>query len=119
MANFENLLAGLHPVHRMTPQRLPLHLTPEACRDLKNLYLDTDLGRLDCLGTIQGVGDFDRVKEHSIEIHLAGGIGRILNLDALIESKEAMGRPRDRESILQLKAIRERFRQQEPPLTGD
>ena len=111
----QEALADLHPGHRMTPRRLPLRLTPQTCRDLQNLYLDTDLGRLDCLGTIQGVGDFDQVKEHSIEVHLAAGVCRVLSLDALIQSKEAMGRPRDRESVLQLKAIRDRLRQQEPP----
>jgi hypothetical protein len=107
-------LADLHPVHRMTPQRLPLRLTPETCRDLKELYLNTDLGQLDCLGTIQGVGDFEQVKECSIEVHLAAGVCRILGLDARIQSKEAMGRPRDRESILQLKAIRAHLARQEP-----
>jgi hypothetical protein len=77
----------------MTPRRLPLRLTPETCRGLKNLCLDTDLGQLDCLGAIQGVGDFEHVKEHSVEIHLAAGVCRILSLDALIQSKEAMRRP--------------------------
>jgi hypothetical protein len=110
----QEALADVHPVHRMTPQRLPLRLTPETCRDLKNLYLDTDLGQLDCLGTIQGVGDFEHVKERSIEVHLAVGVCRILSLEALIQSKEAMGRPRDRESVLQLKAIRARLARQEP-----
>ena len=60
LMRLQEALADLHPVHRMTPQRLPLRLTPETCRDLKNLYLDTDLGQLDCLGTIQGVGDFEQ-----------------------------------------------------------
>jgi hypothetical protein len=114
LMRLQEALADLHPVHRMTPRRLPLRLTPETCRDLKNLYLDTDLGQLDCLGAIQGVGDFESVKEHSIEVHLAAGLCRILGLDALIQSKEAMGRPRDRESALQLKAIRDRQERQGP-----
>jgi len=108
-------LTDLHPVHRMTPQRLPLRLTPETCKGLKNLYLDTDLGQLDCLGAIQGVGDFEQVKEQSIEVHLPAGVCRVLNLDALIRSKEAMGRSRDKESLLQLRAIRQRRKEQRPP----
>ncbi len=115
LMHLQEALADLHPVHRMTPQRLPLRLTLESCRDLKNLYLDTDLGQLDCLGIIQGVGDFEQVKEHSIEVSLPAGTCRILSLEALIRSKEAMRRPRDRDSLLQLKAIRQRLRQQEPP----
>ncbi len=119
LMRLQEALADLHPVHRMTPQRLPLRLTPESCQDLKNLYLDTDLGQLDCLGTIQGVGDFEHVKEHSIEVNLSAGLCRILSLEALIRSKEAMGRPRDRDSLLQLKAIRQRLRQREPPSAPD
>jgi len=111
----QEMVADLHPVHRMTPQRLPLQLTPETCASLTNLYLDTDLGQLDCLGFIQGVGDFDEVKKHSIEVSLPAGICRILSIDALIQSKEAMGRPRDRESVLQLKAIRHHLKEQNRP----
>lgn len=115
LMRLQKALADLHPVHRMTPQRLPLRLTSETGASLKNLYLDTDLGQLDCLGLIQGVGDFEEVKKHSIEVSLPAGVCRILSLDDLIRSKEAMGRPRDKESVLQLRAIRQRLTQQEPP----
>jgi hypothetical protein len=114
LMRLQKALSDLHPVHRMTPQRLPLRLTPETCASLKNLYLDTDLGQLDCLGLIQGVGDFEEVKRHSIEVCLPAGVCRILSLDALIWSKEAMKRPRDRESLLQLRAIRQRLQEQGP-----
>ena len=101
-------LADLHPVHRMTPKRLSLQLTKESYRGLKNLYLETDLGQLDCLGEILGVGTYNEAKKRSVTINLAGGRCRVLNIEALIESKEAMGRPRDREAIVQLNAIKER-----------
>ena len=74
---------------------------------LKNLYLDTDDGRLDCLGTVLGIGGFAEVKRRSVEIELPFGRCRILALDALIEAKTAMGRPHDKEAVLQLTAIRE------------
>jgi hypothetical protein len=119
LVRLHEALADLHPVHRMTPQRLPLQLTPETCASLKNPYLNTDLGQLDCLGFIQGVGDFEEVKKHSIEVNLPAGVCRILTLDALIRSKEAMKRPRDRESLLQLRAIRQRLQGQDPPSPSD
>ena len=49
-------LADLHPIHRLTPQKMPLQITPEFFEGLKNLYLLTDLGVLDCLGEVLGVG---------------------------------------------------------------
>ena len=73
-----------------------------------HLYLDTDWGQLDCLGEILGVGDYQAVVAQSVPVELAGGVCRILSIDALIRAKEAMGRQRDREAALQLRAIRER-----------
>ncbi|HNS22983.1 MAG TPA: hypothetical protein PKH24_20965 [Sedimentisphaerales bacterium] len=109
LTRLQESLADLHPTHRMTPKRLPWQLTVEVCKDLKNLYLTTDLGQLGCLGMIQAIGDFEHVKKHSVAVPLPAGICRILDLDALIRSKEAMNRPRDRETVVQLKAIRQRL----------
>ena len=108
LLRLQEAVADLHAVHRMTPRRIPLALTPDACAGLQNLYLDTDLGQLDCLSRVLGVGEFDEVVGNSIELGLGAGSCRVLSLDALIRSKEAMGRPRDREAAAQLKAIRER-----------
>ncbi|MCH7919377.1 MAG: hypothetical protein IIC50_15500 [Planctomycetes bacterium] len=103
----QQVLTDLHPTPRMTPNRLPLELTQESCGQLQNLYLHTDLGQLDCLIHISGVGDFDAVKANSIAVKLSMGPCRILSLDALIQDKETLGRQRDKDSTLHLKAIRE------------
>jgi predicted nucleotidyltransferase len=100
-------LADLHPVHRMTPGRLPLGLTAENVGEFRNLYLDTDLGHLDCLSEIQGLGGYDTVASASQMIEIDGISVRVLTIDALIAAKEAMNRPRDREAIRQLRAIKE------------
>jgi hypothetical protein len=55
------------------------------------------------------VGDYQHVLAQSVPVELAGGVCRILSIDALIRAKEAMGRQRDREAALQLRAIRERL----------
>jgi hypothetical protein len=99
-------LADLHPVHRMMPARKPLELTEQSVASFSNLYLDTDLGQLDCLSQISGVGDYASVAMASIEVEAEGVRLRILGIDALISAKKAMNRPRDREAIIQLEAIR-------------
>ena len=108
LLRLQGAIADLHPVHRMVPSRPSLSLTAEACAGLRNLYLDTDWGQLDCLGEVLGVGDYQAVVVQSVPVELAGGVCRILSIDALIRAKEAMGRQRDREAALQLRAIRER-----------
>lgn len=103
-------LSDLHPVHRMPPERPPLRLTPEVAAGFRNLYLETDWGQLDCLGEILGVGGYDEVLAQSVEIELPGGPCRILAIDALVRAKQVMGRDKDRETIVQLRAIQERTR---------
>lgn len=110
LLELQRAIGDLHPVHRMVPSRPSLSLTVEACAGLRNLYLDTDWGQLDCLGEVLGVGDYQDVVAQSVPVELAGGVCRILSIDALIRAKEAMGRPRDLEAVLQLRAIRERQR---------
>jgi hypothetical protein len=101
----QSAVADLHPVHRMTPQRLPLALTHRNCRRLKNLYLDTDWGQLDCLSEVKGIGAFGDVRAQSVEVELEAGLCRVLSLEALIRAKQAMGRPRDREALAYLRTI--------------
>ena len=75
-------------------------------------YRKTALGIVDCLGEVLGVGDFERVLEHSVELELPFGNCRILDLDALIRAKEAMNRDHDRLTARQLREIK---RRQQPP----
>lgn len=110
LLRLQGVIADLHPVHRMVPARPHLRLTVETCAGLRNLCLDTDWGQLDCLGEVLGVGGYQDVAAHSVPVELAGGVCRILSIDALIRAKEAMGRQRDQEAALQLRAIRERQR---------
>ena len=108
----ENLLAlqqavsDLHPVHRMTPGRKRLNLTEQTCSQFKNLYLDTDIGQLDCLSFIDGLGDYQTVKQASELIKIKDLPLRILSLGGLIKAKKAMNRPRDRQVIFELEAIK-------------
>jgi len=108
LTRLHQALADIHPRHRSYPD-LPFEITPELCKDLKNLYLRTDLSVLDCLGEILGVGDYEAVKAHSIELQLPSGSCRVLDLDTLILAKEAVGRRRDIETVALLKAIKNKL----------
>jgi hypothetical protein len=107
LLRLQDSLTRMHPVHRMTPGKVPLVLTKENARTLKNLYLETTLGQIDCISEVAGVGGWKEVLKKSIRVKLSWGHCRILNIDGLIESKLAMNRPRDREAVKQLRAIKE------------
>ncbi len=111
LMRLQKALNGLHPVHRMTPNRKPLELTLENAAGLKNLYLNTDMGTLDCLSFVEGIGDFGQALKASRKIETDGLTLSILTIDALIRTKEVMWRPRDRQAVIQLKAIREQMDQ--------
>jgi hypothetical protein len=103
----DKAVADLHPVHRMTPNRMKFRLTKENAEHLKNLYLDTDMGQLDCLSCIEGVGDYSKVKQASEIIKFEKVKLRVLNLDNLIKAKQAMNRPKDKQVVIELEAIKE------------
>ena len=107
----ESAVADLHPFHRLTTNKLPLEMSRSAFGELKNLHLQTDLGKLGCLSEVAGVGDFDAVKKRSVVASFSYGQFRFLNLDALIASKKAIGRERDLAAVRALVAIKERSEQ--------
>lgn len=107
IAKLRTALRDLQPTHRFTPQRLSFLETPEPGLDMKNLYLETELGPIDFLGAILGIGDFERVRVASIEIELFGRRCRVISLQDLIKAKEALGRDKDLIAAKELRAIAE------------
>jgi hypothetical protein len=100
-------LGDLHPYHRMTPQKVRLVLTPGFEKGLKNLYLMTDLGSIDLLGEVLGVGDYAATYAGSVAVPMPYGEYRLLSLDTLIAAKEAMNREKDRAAVRLLRGIRD------------
>jgi hypothetical protein len=108
IAKLRAALRDLQPTHRFTPQRLSFLENPAPGLGMKNLYLETALGPIDFLGTILGIGDFERVRAASIEIELFGRHCRVISLHDLIQAKEALGRDKDLLAAKELRAIAEK-----------
>ncbi len=99
-------LRDAHPVHRLSVERPSFLDEPRADVALNHLYLNTDLGTLGLLGSITGVGDFERVARDAVEFDLFGHRIRAISLDDLISAKEALGRDKDLIVAKELRAIR-------------
>jgi hypothetical protein len=106
-------LEDLHPRFRTARDLRPLPGEPAKLEGFKNLYLVTDIGQLDVLSGITGVGDHSEVDRHTIQVDLEGTPCRVLDLDTLITAKKAMNSPKDRQAAIELEAIRERLRDRE------
>ncbi len=102
-------LRGLSPCFRMTPHRRPLPDTPEGLAGFKSLYLVADWGQVDFLSEITGAGGYNDVLRQSIALDIEGLEYRVLSIDALIQAKRALGRPKDLRVDLELEAIRRRL----------
>ena len=99
-------VSDLEPVHRMTPHRVPFAEGDADGEGWKNIYLSTRMGQIDLLGEIRGIGPFEECLARSVPVELCGREIRILSLDAMIEAKRAMGRPKDMQTVLELEVIR-------------
>lgn len=112
-ANVEKLRGAfreLNPRHRLSSGRLSFLESPEPGTPLNNLYLKTDLGPLDLMSSITGVGDYARVAASAIEVELFGHRVKVISIEDLIAAKEALGRDKDLLAAKELRAILERGR---------
>jgi hypothetical protein len=107
-ANIKKLAAFLKKVHarlRGAPPDLPFRPDEPTLKAGLNFTFRTDSGDLDLLGELDGLGRHDRVLAGSIVVDLYGRRVRVLDLDGLILTKRAAGRPKDQLSLPELEAL--------------
>lgn len=97
--------------------RLPFIIDARTFRDSPVLTLQTNLGKLDLMDRIAGVGDYHAAVLASDPQQFGSVELRILTLEALIAAKRATGRKRDQEHLIELEAIRalEQLQAKSPP----
>lgn len=108
VARLREVFRDLKPRHRFSSPKLSFLDNPEPGVALNNLYLETELGPIDLLGSVKGVGDFEHVRAASIEIELFGRSCRVISTEALIRAKVAMGRDKDMIAVRELRTIAEK-----------
>lgn len=72
-----------------------------------HLSLSTDLGKIDLLAEVNGVGTFEDAREHAVLMAAFEREVWTLDLPALIASKRAAGRPKDLNLIPELESLLE------------
>ena len=108
--NLEKLaeaLAPFHPLLRGAPPDLPFCLDVNALRSGLNFTLTTDLGDLDILGEVTGLGGYSEALPFSEELEIFGLRCRVLTLEGLIKNKRAVGRAKDLRLLPELEALLE------------
>lgn len=100
-------LLPFHPYLRGVPPGLPFIFDEKTILSGLNFTLTTDLGDIDLLGEIAGLGLYDSVKSNIISVELFGLSVFCIDLKDLIKAKRAAGRPKDLEAIAELELLLE------------
>ena len=107
LARMAKALAPYHPRPRDIPDDLPFFWDERTLHRGLNFTLKTDLGDIDLLGEVAGVGDFEQALASSILVQLFGVECAVLSLKALIKAKRAADRPKDHLILPELEALLE------------
>lgn len=109
--NLKRLDSAIHDLHPFRSRDLPFVATEHLAADFNNLFLSTDCGELDCADEVAAIGSYEVVSHESEPVEFPFGQVQVLNMDALIQTKEARGAFQDQLVLPQLKALQERARQ--------
>jgi hypothetical protein len=109
-ANLRRLAVAFAPFHprlRDLPSALPFVWDEATLRNGTVFTLATDLGKIDLLAEVAGVGSYEQALERSVEVKAFNRTIRILDLKGLIDSKRAAGRPKDLQVLPELESLAE------------
>jgi hypothetical protein len=100
-------LAPFHPRPRGFPPELPYVWDEVTLRNGTIFTLATDLGVIDLMAEVTGLGDFDQVRACSILVQAFDREVWTLDLPSLIRAKRASGREKDLRILPELEGLLE------------
>jgi hypothetical protein len=107
--NLERLSAALHPFHpglRGAPPGLPFTLDARSLDSGLNFTLTSDVGDLDLLGEVPGVGGYEQVAADAVPWDIYGHSVKVMSLAALERAKRAAGRLKDLVDLAEIAELR-------------
>lgn len=105
IARLVELLNKWKAYPRGVERGLPFVLDARAFRTTPIMTLTTEVGDIDVLDRVPGVGDYQAVLKASEIVEIGDVEFRSLTLEALIASKRAVRRPKDLEQLIELEAL--------------
>ena len=100
-------LARFHPRPREFPLGLPFLWDERTLGEGAIFTLQTDIGEIDILAEVAGLGDFEAVQAKSITVEAFDRTILTLDLAALIAAKRATGRAKDLAALAELEGLLE------------
>ena len=106
--NCQRLVNALHTVHarlRTLPNNQPFNLDADLLKRGQDLKLATDIGNLDLVAKVPGLGYYEDVLPRSIQYQLFGHRFPVIEVSQLVLAKRAAGRVKDLLVAAELEAI--------------
>jgi predicted nucleotidyltransferase len=100
-----DVLVGLDARLRGVDDDVPFVPDGETLRKVELLTLSTSAGNLDLLAVPPGAPSYQRLRRNADRFDLGGFTVNVASIDDLIAMKEAAGRPKDQQDVVELKAI--------------
>lgn len=107
LKRLSHALAPFHPRLRDLPDDVPFVWDEITLRNVTIVTLRTDLGDIDLLTEVGGLGGFEEVRESSIRMQAFDRDVWTLDLPGLIRAKRAAGRPKDLLVLPELESLLE------------
>ncbi len=108
--NLQKIVAALAPFKphlRGFPKELPFVWDASTLNQGTNFTLETEIGDIDLLAEVSGIGTYADVLKSSVIMILYGYNINVLSIDGLIKAKRAAGRIKDLNILPELEALRE------------
>lgn len=101
---------------RIYPYRSePIPITPKLLLAYRIFHFETSAGRLDLIAEVPGLGRYEDLAAAAAPLSIGGLAVPSLTVDQLIAAKSALARPKDREHLDQLLALKKLSEPEPPP----
>jgi hypothetical protein len=112
-------LAPYHPRPAGFPPELPFVWDERTLHGGTVFTLDTELGRIDLLAEVAGLGDWSEIRKHCVLLPAFDREVLTLDLPSLIRAKRAAGRPKDLLVLPELESLLDAAHDSEGVSSGD
>lgn len=100
-------LQPFHPRPRGFPRDLPFVWDEATLRNNTILTLESEIGAIDLLAEVAGIGNYEQLKSRSISVNAFDRSVAVVDIRSLITAKRAAGRQKDLSSIPELESLLE------------
>lgn len=105
LASLVRALSPFAPYLRGAPRDLPFIFDAKTLENGLNFTLSTDVGDIDLIGEVYGIGNYANVLEFSEVLEIYGFKCYVLTLKGLIKTKSLLARPKDTLILTELAAL--------------